>query len=238
LAAGAFALKTKAVLFDLGNTLVRMWVPEFVYHGVLGSLGISRSIERIKQALARTEEEFRDRKYRLLYGKISYRKYWNEWDSTVLKHLQIIADRKLVTEIQTRWFDYADCKVYPDVKPILTELRTRGLKTGMISTAYEEDITAISKKAGLPKDLFSVIIGANTIKKEKPHPDVFKYALRKLNVEPEGALFVGDSVDADYRGAEKVRMRAILIQRTENVTCNTQGLITINELKEIFNYIE
>lgn len=236
--AGAFALKTEAVLFDLGNTLVRMWVSEFVYHEVLGSLGISRSIEKIKQALARTEEEFKDRGYRLLFGKVSYGKYWNRWDSIVLKHLQIIADQKLVTEIQTRWFNYADCEAYPDVKPILAELKTRGFKTGMISTAYEEDITAISKKAGLPKDLFNVIIGANTIKKEKPHPDVFKYALRKLNVKPEETLFVGDSIDADYRGAETVGIRAVLIQRTGNAASNTYGLKTISELKEIFNYID
>ena len=78
------------------------------------------------------------------------------------------------------------------------------------------------------------MIGANTIKEEKPHPDVFKHALEKLNVKPEETLFIGDNIDADYRGAENVGIHALLIQRTG---LKTSGLRTITSLKDTFKHI-
>jgi len=35
--------------------------------------------------------------------------------------------------------------------------------------------------------------------KAKPDPDIFSYAISRLDVEPEEAIFVGDNVEADYR---------------------------------------
>jgi len=44
-----FALGIKAVLFDLGNTLVKLWIPETVYYRILTSFKINRSIEEIRE---------------------------------------------------------------------------------------------------------------------------------------------------------------------------------------------
>jgi 2-haloalkanoic acid dehalogenase type II len=230
-----FDLVIKAVLFDLGNTLVKMWVPELTYERVLASLGIRRSVEEIKEALAKTEEQFKLHKYRLTYGKVPYKEYWDKWDALVLKNLGVSEDRRLIREIQTRWYDHADCVIYSDVKHTMSKLKQKGLKTGLISTAYEEDINAISKEAGLKTNLFDIVIGANTIKEEKPHPDVFKYALKELNVKPEETLFIGDNIDADYNGAENVGINALLIQRTE---AKTSGLRIITSLDDTFKYID
>ncbi len=231
-------MRIKAVIFDLGETLVKMWVPELVYQRVLASLGVSRSTEEIKQALARAEREAEDSKHRSKYGKISYKEYWEKWDSIVLRHLGFTTGEKLVGEILARWFEYADCHVYPDVKDILTRLKRMSLKTGLISTAYEEDIDAICRTAGLDKNFFDIIVGVNTIKKEKPHPEVFKYALEKLGANPKEALFVGDHIEADYKGSQKVGMRPLLIQRTENATNRNPDLLVIRHLDEIFQYID
>lgn len=232
-----FALKVKAVLFDLGNTLVKSWVPEATFHKVLGSLGISRSVDEIKKALAKTDEEFDTLNYNSFYGKVSYRKFWNRWDSLVLRHLGLPKDEKLIRNIQARWFDYAECEIYFDVKETLHKLKHMGLKKGLVSGGYEEDVYAILETITLPKELFDVIIGANTIKKVKPHPDVFRYALKELKVKPDETLFIGDAIDDDYKGAEKVGINAILIQRTENHTNKTSHLRTITNLEEIFKYI-
>ncbi|MEM2057038.1 MAG: hypothetical protein QXO76_02105, partial [Thermoproteota archaeon] len=80
-------MKVKAVLFDLGETLVKIWVPEIVFKRILDSLGINRPIEEVREALARADEQFNSPSYRSLYGKIPYQEYWGLWDSTVLKHL-------------------------------------------------------------------------------------------------------------------------------------------------------
>ena len=228
----------KAVLFDLGNTLVKLWIPETVYHRILTSFKINRSIEEIREALVKAQKDSERLKYEQLFGKIPYEEYWNKRDGLLLRHLGLPLDRKLLRKIQTRWFDYAECPLFPDVKPVLSKLRERGLKMGIISTAYEQDIDAITQKTGLQKELFEVIVGADTLKKTKPDPEVFKYALTKLKVKPQETLFVGDEIDADYRGAENAGMHALLIQRTENKTSQTSDLSTIASLEEVFKYLD
>jgi HAD superfamily hydrolase (TIGR01509 family) len=229
------ALKIRAVLFDLGDTLVKTWVPEATYQKVLASLGIDRPVGEIEQALAKTEEEFKKSNYRSMFGKASYTDYWEKWDSLVLKNLRI--HERFAKEILVRWFDHADCVTYPDTEEALRRLKQMGLKLGLISTAYEEDITAIFERANLEKSFFNIIVGANTIKKEKPHPDVFKYALRKLKVKPEQALFVGDHVDNDYKGAAAVGIHALLIQRENRSPDNIPDLNRISSLEEIYKFI-
>lgn len=235
---GRYNLKIKAVLFDLGNTLVKSFAPEIVFQKILTSFNIHVQIEKIKRAIEKTESDFSNIKYEPSYGKVSYEEFWNKWNSRVLTLLGLPKDDRVVKGILTKWFDYAECNTYPEVKNILRKLKHMGLKIGIISGAYEEDIYIILDKVHLPKDFFDIIVGANTIKKAKPHPDVFRYALKKLNVKPEEALFIGDVVDADYEGAEKIDMKAILIQRTEAQTPRTTNLRTISSLKEIFNFID
>lgn len=232
-----FTLKAQAILFDLGNTLVKSFTPEATFHKVLCSLGINRTSDEVGKALARTYEEFA-LNYNSLCGKVSYKKFWNKWDSLVLRFLGIPQDKELIEHIITRWFDYAECEIYSDVKEMLHKLKKMGLKVGLISGAYEEDVYIILEKVTLRKELFDVIIGADTIKKAKPHPDVFRYALRKLKVKPDETLFIGDAVEADYKEAEEVGIKAILIRRTENNTNETSGLRTVTNLKEIFKYID
>ena len=59
-----------------------------------------------------------------------------------------------------------------------------------------------------------------------------------LQVKPEESLFVGDKIDADYEGAEKVGIHAILIQREQNSTGNRSDLRTITSLEEILKFID
>jgi putative hydrolase of the HAD superfamily len=230
-------LKIKAVLFDLGNTLVRTWIPEVTYQNVLASLGIDRSIKEIQEALAKTEEEFEESNYRSRYGEATYTEYWERWDAEVLTYLGISESESLAKQIIARWFDHADCVTYPDTIATLNRVKQMDLKLGLISTAYEEDIDAVLERAGIAKGLFDIVVGANTIKKEKPHPDVFRHALSKLNVEPEEALFVGDHVDNDYKGAKAVGIHALLIEREHRSTDDTSDLERVRNLQEIFKFI-
>jgi beta-phosphoglucomutase-like phosphatase (HAD superfamily) len=53
-------LKIKAVLFDMGDTLVRTRIPEVTYQNVLSSVGIDRPIEALREAINKTEKEFKE----------------------------------------------------------------------------------------------------------------------------------------------------------------------------------
>jgi HAD superfamily hydrolase (TIGR01549 family) len=114
------------------------------------------------------------------------------------------------------------------------ELKRKGLKVGLISNGYEEEIDLVLEKADLEKATFDIIVGVDTIEEVKPNPDIFEHAISKLDVKPEETIFVGDNVEADYNGAENVGIHALLINRTEK---QQSDLRTIKNLKEILSQI-
>jgi len=215
-------LTIKAVLFDLGNTLVKYdyGLPEEVFQRVLFSLGISKSLDDVKKAFRNAEKDAEDINLYSSSGKIKCEDFWYQWDSLVLKHLKVEGNEELPRIIHSKWMDFVDCTLYPEVREILLELKRRGLKVGLISNAYEEEINLVLEKAGLEKETFDIIVGVDTIKKVKPDPDIFRYALGKMEVELEEAIFVGDSVDIDYKGAENAGIYTLLIDRTEKQQSN------------------
>jgi 2-haloalkanoic acid dehalogenase type II len=231
-------LKIKAVLFDLGGTLVKTWTPEMTYRSLLSSFGIDRSTEAIREAIELVEKEFEESNFGSEYGKVSYTQYWDRWDAEVLKHLGIPRSQIPANEVLAKWWKYAACVAYPDAKDSLERLRQMGVRVGLVSNAYEEDIDPILSKANLAKRLFDVVVGVNTIKKAKPQPDIFRYALAKLDVKPKETVFVGDHVDNDYRGARAVGIRALLIERESRSKDDTSNFERIKSLQEILRLIE
>jgi len=229
-------MRTKAVLFDLGNTLYKYdnKIEVKVFHRVLLSLGFAKSLGDINMARAHAEQEAEDLDFASLYGKIRGDEYWYRWFSLILKHLAIHSD-KVARLICSRWFDHLDCSPFPEVKHVLSKLRQMGLKIGLVTNAYEEEISIILGKANLDLDIFDVIVGTDTVKKTKPDPEIFRYALNKLEVKPEEALFIGDSIKDDYKGAENMGMKAVLLERMGSKTKSVDTRI-INSLDGIFNF--
>jgi HAD superfamily hydrolase (TIGR01549 family) len=230
-------LTIKAVLFDMGNTLVKYdyGSPEEVFQRVLFSLGISRSLDDMKKAFLNAEKEAEDINLLASMGKIKSDEFWHQWDSLVMKHLGIAEHEELAKSFtHSKWMEFVDSTLYPEVKEVLLELKRRGLKLGLISNGYEEEIDLALEKADLEKETFDIIVGVDTIKKVKPNPDTFMYAISKLHVKPEETIFAGDDVEADYKGAQNAGIQALLLDRTGR---SRSDLRTIKSLKEILSQI-
>jgi putative hydrolase of the HAD superfamily len=94
---------------------------------------------------------------------------------------------------------------------LLDSLRARGLKTGLVSNAFDpgwllhNDLERMRLAERLDVAVFSSEVG-----KRKPHRAIFEAALGRLGVEPERALFVGDRRFEDIRGAKEVGMTTVL----------------------------
>jgi len=220
------------VLFDLGYTLVHPHHEETLQK-ILEAHGIVRSIDEIRQAQLKGSKEFNIEKH----SGLPAHEFYTKWNLVELKHLRINDRAKaktLAEEIDYQWFEYAEIHVYPDVKETLQKLKQMGLKLGVITGGYEEDIAKILPKAEL-KEFFDVCVGVNTTGKRKPHPKTFKYALKQLGIKPHEAIFVGDSPEADYMGAERVGLIPVLIKREGSPTLNVR---CIKRLSEIFKVLE
>jgi len=223
-------LTVKAVLFDLGNTLVYQQ-PYEPFQRILQINGVFKSIEEIREAFEKGNREFEAERRAVLPP----REFYVQLNMTILKHLGITRSvRRLAGEIDRQWFNFSKIHVYSDVKDSLRRLKQMGLKLGVVTGGYELDMEQILPRAGLEK-FFDVCVGADTIGKRKPSPEAFKQALKRLDVKPEEAIFVGDMLEQDYLGAQKVGMKAFLIQREGKPVV---GVKAITSLREIFDLLE
>lgn len=102
-------------------------------------------------------------------------------------------------------------RLFDDVPPAIEELRARGYRLGLVSN-WGWHLHAILEHYGLAS-AFDVIVSSARCGYRKPHPEIYRCALRQLALAPSEVLFVGDNPQADLRGASAVGMRAILIDR-------------------------
>src|SRR5262245_22798804 len=93
---------------------------------------------------------------------------------------------------------------------LLESLRGRGLKLGLVSNAFDpgpllhRDLEQLGIAERIDFAVFSSELG-----KRKPHPEIFERALAALEVAPEDALFVGDRLFEDVRGAKEVGLTTV-----------------------------
>jgi len=93
---------------------------------------------------------------------------------------------------------------------ILGMLADAGTHTGIVSYADIPVFDALLEQTGLA-GLTEVELCSEMARSCKPHPAIFRQALAALKVEPVDALFVGDSVDCDVVGANRVGMGTALL---------------------------
>ena len=219
----------KAVLFDLGGTLVSTTeIPE-VYKRILEAHGITRSIEEISHAHEETEKHLDIQELAVLF-----KEYWIRWNLQILNRLGINENVEALAEaIADRWWDYSEVMLHADVEEALQKLRVMGLKMGIVTNGLESDYREILRKVGL-LDFFDVKVGIDNVGKMKPDRDMFLYALNELEVLPSETLFVGDELMADYEGAKKAGLTPLLIDRDNVISSDVEK---IRSLTEIMNYL-
>lgn len=94
----------------------------------------------------------------------------------------------------------------------LAALHARGLRLGLISNTvwpgelHREDLAKYGLDTYLECALFSADEGV-----WKPDPEIFRRALRALELQPDEAAYVGDSLYFDVHGAQGAGLRAVWI---------------------------
>jgi HAD superfamily hydrolase (TIGR01662 family) len=112
-------------------------------------------------------------------------------------------------EITSGWARHDNFELYEDSLPVLEELRRAGLKIGLVSNSAR-DVHAFARHHALEIDAG---ISSFHHGKTKPHSSIFRAVLDLLEVAPEDAAMVGDTVEDDIEGALALGMRAVLVDR-------------------------
>ncbi len=68
---------------------------------------------------------------------------------------------------------------------------------------------------------------------EKPHPNLFRLALSKLNLAPEAVCVIGDNYDKDIAGAIELGMSAIWVNREGETRPRIKELLEVGSFVEL-----
>jgi len=232
----------KAVFLDLGNTLAYYAPsPPGIIARVLKRWGYSVPLAKVSEALSEAEEAYMPVRRKILkrfkadplrYVELPL-DYEIEVNLYMLKLLGIPPDERLAREIALEFRKTETVALYPDVIPVLSELRERGLKLGIVSNAssFAEEVI---KDKGLAS-LVDFYVISYAVGYEKPHPKIFEEALRRAGTKPAETIHVGDSYEADVVGARNAGITPILVDREKSY--NTVDCIKIHTLWELLDIL-
>jgi putative hydrolase of the HAD superfamily len=131
---------------------------------------------------------------------------------------------------------FAIAKLDPDALGVLSRLRELKLKTAIVSNtpwgspaaAWREELQRHGLLARVDMAAFCVDVGWR-----KPAPQLFEHALAQLGVQAEHAWFVGDDLRWDIEGARRAGLTPILLGAAPGAGCHT-----ITRLRDLLTLLE
>lgn len=232
--------KYNAVIFDFHFTLAHFYPSrEKIYRMVIKKYGFLCSSQDIARAFSKTWMNYTDidliNAFSLHVNKSSMEKWWLKFHSKVFLGLGI-KDKKLLKLINNDisnlvYKDNSIYRLYPDVINILTILKRHGVKIGIITNAHKT-IRKIIRDLGLTNYFDCVTISCE-VGLSKPNPDIFRYTFKRMGVNVENVLYVGDGYHTDVIGSESVGCDLIIINRKDKNGKKQNKYPYINNLSQI-----
>jgi putative hydrolase of the HAD superfamily len=204
-------MTVRAVLFDVDFTIARPG-PELGPEGYrrLGErFGLDLDPSRYPEARAKAVEGIK-RHPELEHDE----EIWVAFTERIIRGMGGDADSAYECAVaMTQAWEHAEhFELYEDAPPVLEELRALGLKLGLVSNTGR-DLDAFIAHHRLRVD---AALGSGAFGRTKPHPTIFRAVLERLEVEPEEAAMVGDSIEDDVEGARASGIPTAFLLDREN----------------------
>jgi len=227
-------MTARAVLFDLGNTLVS-------YYAAADFPPILRACMRacVDVLPAHSQLDANDLEQRALALNVE-RPDLSVWPLS--ERLRVLfgdaaSDPAALQRLTTAFMRpiFATAVADPDALAVLGSLREQGIRTAIVSNTpwgspasdWRSELDRHGLVAAVDAAVFCVDVGYR-----KPHPAPIERALSLLGVLPADAVFVGDDPRWDVLGAQRAGVRAILLSKNP-----VQGIVTVGGLREVLQRI-
>lgn len=232
----------KAIFFDLGKTLLypqAPWQPVFLRADkALTDALLAQGIEVDAKTFP---YEFNDRLNRYYVDRETTLR-----ETTAFRMLQQLLAEKGIRDApipnlrialdafyavtQSNWHLEADAHA------TLRKLKVKGYQLALLSNAADDsDVQALIDQHKL-RHYFSFIRSSAAAGYRKPHRQLFDDALKALNLFSEQCVMVGDTLDADILGANKLGIYSVWINRRVNK--HTKTLVDIRPQAVLLNLSE
>lgn len=234
--------KIKAVLFDLGETLLDFGK---INPGEIFRQGAALSYDFLKSC-SQPVGNFR---YYCMWNMAAL--YFRRIISSITKNdfnslalLRWAGMKKGIRLDGQQWRHFAWlwyeplrklATVEPDIKETLTNLKNFGLKLGIVSNTFvsADSLEKHMEQVGI-LDFFEPRMFSYQFDFRKPDPRIFRLAAERVGETPNNILFVGDRINMDIKPALKVGMQAVMKTAYTNAGKKPpDGAWKINHISEL-----
>lgn len=213
----------QAVLFDLGGTLLHYEQPPENTFDAMNGRALHAFLKVAVQGGTRVADpdlavRAVARMNAALEAKAKRTHYSNQAETVVREGLEAVGVRvpeKVFDDAMRAYYEVISDVAAPtegDALDVLRRLADQGRQMGVVSNTlwapeiHDADLDRFGLLEYLPVRVYSSRAGYI-----KPDERVFRQALDRFDVAPAEAVFVGDKLDVDIAGPQKIGMRAILL---------------------------
>jgi len=195
--------KVKVVFFDVGNTL--LFPNRERIHAPLAARGVAAEKEHLRDLECRIKNQF---DAGMTANGSPDHGFWWMFYTRLLSEIGLEDDAmrdQLVASIRnsSNWD-----VILPGTADRLGEIARR-YQIAVISNA-DGGIEGVLRRCGIA-DCFGTITDSGLVGYEKPHPEIFRQALKSMDCSADESVYVGDVYSVDYLGARGAGMQAILM---------------------------
>ena len=200
--------KVEAVVFDWGGVITIP--PGPVIEKLYKEVDIDQKKLRTRRAEYRDDDP--DSQFaKLERGELSLDAYLT-WSHSDLPGAEAIWDPR------SPHFLFSHLKVVPEVVNRISQLRQRGLITGLLTNNIAEAWPVVTEALDVEK-LFDVVVNSAFVGMRKPEERIYTHLLDELEMEPENVLFLDDNrINVDAARARGIQV----IKVTEPVAAWTK----------------
>jgi HAD superfamily hydrolase (TIGR01549 family) len=222
----------RAVVFDAGNTLV--YVDPRRLMEVFDAGGVPTDLERLREGEISARRRLHERVAEGHRG--TEPELWREYFAGLLRGggaddatLPELARRLREAHAQRHLWTWVE----PDTPHALQSLLDGGYRLAVVSNA-DGRVEGVLEAVGLRR-YFEFVVDSEVLGVEKPDPRIFREASRRLGMEAEACLYVGDLYPVDYLGAIGAGMEAVLL---DPLSLHGKRAPTVATLSDLGRWLE
>jgi putative hydrolase of the HAD superfamily len=189
--------QNQAVIFDMYETLVTQFCSP-LYYGTQIAQDLGLAPESFLPGWRATEQE-----------RATGKRTFEEVMEMLMHHHGIWSAEKYRQVVEKRIAMQTDCfnHLHPEILPMLSTLKEKGVKIGLITNCFSEEAKLIRESVLFP--YFDAPCLSYELGVRKPDPEIFHTCVKKLGIPAPNCLYVGDGGSQELETARGLGMQAV-----------------------------